>query len=246
MFPIAGVGLGVSIHDDEAAAIESPWPRSSGPRPLPVEILQRLTRAADVLPIRGGAPSEAADLDPLASIEDDSFFDGSIPARAGSRVRGLAARAGRCRQRPLDRHLRSEIRDRPRSKLSPAARLGHGEQASFRDRAARRPDLRPRPGQHQRHHRRRPHSARRRDRNPRRRSHPDRPGRLHAGRRPRQSRRRPGRENDRRLAARRRQRLPSLSRRKPADDLVPDDRRPRARRPSPKTASSTKSSRTSW
>jgi anti-anti-sigma factor len=81
MFAIAGVGVGVSIHENEAAAIESLWPPYSGPRPLPVEILSALTRAADVLPISGGAPSEAADLDPLASIEDESFLDGStLPA----------------------------------------------------------------------------------------------------------------------------------------------------------------------
>jgi anti-anti-sigma factor len=77
MFPIAGVGLGVSIYENEAAAIESPWPACSGPKPLPIEILSALTRAADVLPICGGAPSGAADLDPLASIEDESFLDGS-------------------------------------------------------------------------------------------------------------------------------------------------------------------------
>jgi anti-anti-sigma factor len=76
MFPIAGVGLGVSIHADEAAAIDSPWPAASGPRPLPIEVLSALTLAADILPIRGGSPSEAADLDPLASIGKDPFLDG--------------------------------------------------------------------------------------------------------------------------------------------------------------------------
>ena len=83
MFAIAGVGQCVSIYPDEAAAIESPWPASSGPRPLPVEILSALTRAADDLPIRGGAPSEAADLDPLALVDDDTdaFLSGAtLPA----------------------------------------------------------------------------------------------------------------------------------------------------------------------
>ncbi len=41
MFPIAGVGLGVAIYENEAAAIESPWPACSGPKPLPIEILTR-------------------------------------------------------------------------------------------------------------------------------------------------------------------------------------------------------------
>ena len=59
---------------------------------------EALTRAADVLPIRGGAPSEAADLDPLASLEDDSFFDGhafrpsASNAKSGSRVQVGAAK----------------------------------------------------------------------------------------------------------------------------------------------------------
>jgi anti-anti-sigma factor len=79
MFPISGVGMSVSIHADEAAAIDSPWPRSSGPRPLPVEILSALTRAADILPLCGGAPAEAADLNPLESIDDDSFFERMLP-----------------------------------------------------------------------------------------------------------------------------------------------------------------------
>ena len=53
-------------------------------RPLPVEILSALTRAADILPICGGSPADAADLeDPLKSIDDESFLDGSqLPASA--------------------------------------------------------------------------------------------------------------------------------------------------------------------
>ena len=70
MFPIAGVGLRVSLHENELGAIESPWPQVSGPRPLPIEILQALTRAADVLPVRGGAPSDI-DLDDPGSLLDD-------------------------------------------------------------------------------------------------------------------------------------------------------------------------------
>jgi anti-anti-sigma factor len=77
MFPIAGVGLRVSLHESEIAAIESPWPQASGPRPLPVEILRALTRAADVLPIRGGAPSEIDQSD-SGSLLDDLGFDSSL------------------------------------------------------------------------------------------------------------------------------------------------------------------------
>jgi anti-anti-sigma factor len=102
MFPIAGVGLGVSIYDNEAAAIESPWPACSGPRPLPVEILSALTRAADVLPISGGAPSEAADLDPLASIEDESFLDGStLPPESNECSVWLRVQVGTAKSREI-------------------------------------------------------------------------------------------------------------------------------------------------
>jgi anti-anti-sigma regulatory factor len=77
MFPIAGVGLRVSLHENEFAAIESAWPQVSLPRPLPVEILQALTRAADILPIRGGAPSEI-DSGDTASLLDDLGFDAAL------------------------------------------------------------------------------------------------------------------------------------------------------------------------
>ncbi len=60
IFPIAGMTQGIELYDDEAAALDSPWPEGAGPRALPVEILTALTRAADLPPIRGGAPAEAA------------------------------------------------------------------------------------------------------------------------------------------------------------------------------------------
>jgi anti-anti-sigma regulatory factor len=60
IFPIAGVTAGIDLYDDETAAIDSGWPAASGPRGLPVEILTALTQAADIPPIRGGSPSEAA------------------------------------------------------------------------------------------------------------------------------------------------------------------------------------------
>jgi anti-anti-sigma factor len=104
MFSIAGVGQCVSIYPDEAAAIESPWPGSSGPRPLPVEILSALTRAADDLPIRGGGPTEAADLDPLALVDDDTdaFLDGStLPAPTNECEVWLRVQIGSARGRAI-------------------------------------------------------------------------------------------------------------------------------------------------
>ncbi len=202
MFPIAGVDLSVPIHADEAAAIDSPWPASSGPRPLPVEILSALTRAADDLPIRGGAPSEAADLDPLASIEDESFLDGSLlPAAAAECEVWLRVQIGSARSRSIaiygprfvigrDRSCHLRLGSAMVSKLHAAIEL--------RDKQR----LCPRLGQHERNHGRRADHPRRRSRNPRRLPHPGRPRCLHARGRPGQGSGRPRREDDRRLAAR--------------------------------------------
>ena len=62
IFSIAGVATGIGFHADETMALDSPWPEPSGPRPLPIEILSALTKAADIPPIQGGAPSETADV----------------------------------------------------------------------------------------------------------------------------------------------------------------------------------------
>ena len=106
MFPIAGVGLRVSLHDDEAAAIESPWPLASGPRPLPIEILSALTLAADILPVRGGAPSEAADLEqPASSALEDAFFKGTpLPASSSEREVWLRVQVGAAKGRAIAIH----------------------------------------------------------------------------------------------------------------------------------------------
>jgi anti-anti-sigma factor len=58
IFPLAGVTTGIDFYPDEAAALESEWPPASGPRPLPIDVLSALTKAADIPPIRGGSPSE--------------------------------------------------------------------------------------------------------------------------------------------------------------------------------------------
>jgi anti-anti-sigma factor len=60
LFPITGVAKGIGFYADETTALDSPWPEPSGPRALPIEILSALTKAADIPPIQGGAPSETA------------------------------------------------------------------------------------------------------------------------------------------------------------------------------------------
>ena len=184
MFPIAGVGLRVSLHENELAAIESPWPQASGPRPLPIEILTALTRAADVLPIRGAhrRRSIRAIRAPCSKIWGSTrilLAGPSHDCEVWLQVQVGAAKG------PHDCRPRAAIRDRPRSKLPLAARLSHGQQASHRNRAARRSGLPSRPRKYQRHRAERPNFSRRRDRDQGRRSHPDRPCRLHAGHRAR-------------------------------------------------------------
>ncbi len=61
VFPIAGVNVKSALHANEAEAIDSPWPEASHPRALPIEILSAIIRGGDIPPIRGGAPSEAAE-----------------------------------------------------------------------------------------------------------------------------------------------------------------------------------------
>jgi anti-anti-sigma factor len=62
VFPIVGVALGKALHSDEATAIDSPWPDQTTLRTLPIEILAAITSSAVIPPIRGGAPSEAAEM----------------------------------------------------------------------------------------------------------------------------------------------------------------------------------------
>ncbi len=105
MFPIAGVGLRVSLHDDEAAAIESPWPQFSGQGRLPVEILSALTLAADILPVRGGAPSEAADVQKPTSLLEDAFLEGKpLPAPSSGCEVWLRVQVGAAKGRTIAIH----------------------------------------------------------------------------------------------------------------------------------------------
>lgn len=75
VFPISGVGDLVTLYDDEASAIDSPWPQASGPRALPVEILAALTLAADIPPLAGGLSSEASDVHKPSAIGSHSGFN---------------------------------------------------------------------------------------------------------------------------------------------------------------------------
>ncbi|MFI5460774.1 MAG: FHA domain-containing protein [Isosphaerales bacterium] len=79
IFPIAGVAVGIDLYDDETAAVNSQWPELSGPRPLPIEILTALTKAADIPPIRGGSPSEAAGVARSAAPRPDPLFEHTAP-----------------------------------------------------------------------------------------------------------------------------------------------------------------------
>jgi anti-anti-sigma factor len=105
MFPLAGVGLRVSLHDDEAAAIESPWPETSGQGRLPVEILRALTLAADILPVRGGSPSEASELERPSSPLEDAFFEGApLPASSSGCEVWLRVNVGAAKGRTIAVH----------------------------------------------------------------------------------------------------------------------------------------------
>jgi len=84
IFPLAGMGARVAFHADEAAAIDGPWPAASGPRPLPVEVLTALLTAADLPPVRGGAPVEV----PMPSAKEGPLPE-EIPTPP--RVRALPA-----------------------------------------------------------------------------------------------------------------------------------------------------------
>jgi anti-anti-sigma factor len=78
VFPIAGVDVGNAFHADEATAIDTPWPEASRPRALPIEILSEIIRGADMPPIRGGGPREAATLLPLSATRSLSVTNPQV------------------------------------------------------------------------------------------------------------------------------------------------------------------------
>ena len=240
MFPIAGVGLRVSLHDDEAAAIESPWPQTSGPRPLPVEILRALTLAADILPVRGGSPSDAAEIQKTAlSSLESAFFEGTaLPALSSGCEVWLRVQVGAAKGRTIAVHGPRFMVGRDRNcHLRLGSAMVSKLHASIE---RRRPDLRSRPASAARS------STDALCETPRPRSRTataSRSALSFARSSPAATELRPVRSRrSSPLAARGRNRLPALSRGKSADRHSP---RRTTRRPSQKSASSTKSSRTS-
>jgi anti-anti-sigma factor len=86
IFPTMGFNLKNALHVDEASAIDSPWPASSSPRTLPIEILSAITSVAGLPPIRGGAPSDAAEFSTPSAPKIPASF--TVPrARAESRIK---------------------------------------------------------------------------------------------------------------------------------------------------------------
>jgi anti-anti-sigma factor len=81
----------VAFYPDLAAAIDSPWPEPSGPRPLPIEILAALTSAADVAPICGGAPAKPARPD---SAPEHTYRAAALPALPPARDIWLRVQVG--------------------------------------------------------------------------------------------------------------------------------------------------------
>ena len=79
IFPIVGMTLDHALFPDETSAIETPWPQPSRPRVLPIEILSAMTRTAELPPIRGGAPSEAAEAVIFATLDKTSRTERSDP-----------------------------------------------------------------------------------------------------------------------------------------------------------------------
>jgi len=101
IFPIAGVAVGIDLYHDETAAIDSPWPEPSGPRPLPVEILTALTRAADIPPIRGGSPYEAAGVSAPAAPPPIVEQPGTSPTATGGNEVWLRVQVGGAKGRAV-------------------------------------------------------------------------------------------------------------------------------------------------
>ena len=218
-------GLGVSIHADEAAAIESPWPAclraaaAAGRDPLRTHPRRR--RSCRFAAARRPRPPIS---NPLASIEDESFLDGSnLPAAVKRMQVWLRVQIGAAKGRAIaiygpkfvigrDRNCHLRLGSAMVSKLHAAIELREGR-IFVRDLGSTNGTIVD--GRTLR----------------------DAETEIHDGDRIQigpavctlsqahdKARGRPGREDHRRLAARRRQRLPSLSRRKPADDFISHDR----------------------
>ena len=156
VFPIAGVPLRLTLHPDEGSAVDGPWPEPSGPRPLPIEILTALTRAADLPPLVGerryadglttrpiSGPARRSIVRRGRGLEAVYSHFHTIILHAGrwSFVRPeagvwLNVQVGSAKARTVE-VSGPQAGDRPRPGVSPASRLGDGQQAPRRHRTPR-------------------------------------------------------------------------------------------------------------
>ena len=102
IFSIVGMARQLELHADEAEAIDSPWPRSSSHRALPVDIMAALTtaassrRSAAARPMRGPSRGSAGLREPARGLERTarpSHREAHGPS--GCRSRPGRARSGR-------------------------------------------------------------------------------------------------------------------------------------------------------
>ena len=102
IFTIVGMTGQIELHADEAEAVDSPWPRSSSHRALPVDIMAALTTAGELPPLCGGSPH--AEAEPRVSRASRAGVGTgttatppheSATARSGCRSRPGRARSGR-------------------------------------------------------------------------------------------------------------------------------------------------------
>jgi anti-anti-sigma factor len=89
VFRMAGVDARIAAFPDETAALESPWPEPSGPRPLPIEILTALLRSADIPPVSGGAPVKAVAMAEVVSQGATAVQPAASPRRGAAPQLGV-------------------------------------------------------------------------------------------------------------------------------------------------------------
>jgi anti-anti-sigma factor len=96
IFPVTGLGRGITIFDDETTAIDSTWPDQPQLLPLPVDVLTALTRATNAPP-EADVDSELAD-DPETNPGVASPYDLDVGTRC---IVWLISRYGSPRGRAL-------------------------------------------------------------------------------------------------------------------------------------------------
>ncbi len=79
IFSIVGLAGELELHIDEAAAIQSPWPSRATPRQLPIDILSALLAIDGLPPLRGGAPSDDAEIAELLEADPEPAPAARIP-----------------------------------------------------------------------------------------------------------------------------------------------------------------------